>query len=91
MYQIAICDDEQAVCEMVSGVIGEWNKDIQISCFGSGEELLAAYDSFDVIFLDIDMKGMDGIETGRRPGSSISHHIVIMWRELLRFMHSSIC
>ena len=66
MYQIAICDDEQAVCEMVSGVIGEWNKDIQISCFGSGEELLAAYDSFDVIFLDIDMKGMDGIETGRQ-------------------------
>lgn len=66
MYQIAICDDEQAVCEMVSGVIGEWNKDIQISCFGSGEELLTAYDSFDVIFLDIDMKGMDGIETGRQ-------------------------
>lgn len=70
MYQIAVCDDEPAVCEMVSGVVGEWNKEwdkeIKLSCFGSGEELLAAYDSFDAIFLDIDMKGIDGIETGRQ-------------------------
>lgn len=66
MYQIAICDDESAICEMVSGMIRDWCQDIKISCFGSGEELIAAYDSFDVIFLDIDMKGIDGIETGRQ-------------------------
>lgn len=66
MYQIAICDDEPAICEMVSDVISAWSQDIRISCFASGESLLAAYDSFDAIFLDIDMKGMDGIETGRQ-------------------------
>lgn len=66
MYQIAICDDEPTICEMVSDVVREWSQDIMISCFNSGEELLAAYDSFDVIFLDIDMKGIDGIETGRQ-------------------------
>lgn len=66
MYQIAICDDEPAICEMVSGVVREWNHDIRISCFDSGEAILAAYDSFDVIFLDIDMKGIDGIETGKQ-------------------------
>ena len=65
MYQIAICDDEPAICAMVSGIIREWNHDIRISCFDSGEAILAAYDSFDVIFLDIDMKGMNGIETGK--------------------------
>lgn len=51
---------------MVSGVIRAWSQDIKISCFDSGEALLAAYGSFDAIFLDIDMKGMDGIETGRQ-------------------------
>lgn len=66
MYQIAVCDDEPAICEMVSGVIREWSQDIKISCFDSGEALLASYDSFDAIFLDIDMKGINGIETGRQ-------------------------
>lgn len=66
MYQIAVCDDEPEICEMVCNGIREWSQDIRISCFDSGEMLLAAYDSFDVIFLDIDMKGMDGIETGRQ-------------------------
>lgn len=66
MYQIAICDDEPTICELVSDVIREWSRDIKISCFDSGEALLAAYDSFDAIFLDIDMKGIDGIETGRQ-------------------------
>lgn len=65
MYQIAICDDEQTICGMVCSVIRKWNPDIKISCFDSGEALLAAYDSFDAIFLDIDMKGMDGVETGK--------------------------
>ena len=65
MYHIAICDDEPTICEMVSDVVQKWSQDIKISCFSSGEELLAAYESFDVIFLDIDMKGIDGIETGR--------------------------
>lgn len=66
MYQIAICDDEPMICEIVSDIVCEWNRDIKVFCFESGEELLAAFDSFDAIFLDIDMKGIDGIETGRQ-------------------------
>jgi len=66
MYQIAVCDDEPVICEMVSKIIRGWNREIKISCFGSGEALLGAYNFFDAIFLDIDMKGMDGIETARR-------------------------
>lgn len=98
MYEIAICDDEPAICDMVSNVIREWGPDIKISCFYSGESLLASYESFDVIFLDIDMKGIDGIETGRqirerdmRPGLFILPLIVTMWPELLKCMHSNIC
>lgn len=48
MYQIAVCDDEPAVCNMVAEEIKKWNQDIK------------------VFFLDIDMQGMNGIETGRQ-------------------------
>ncbi len=66
MHQIAVCDDEPAVCDMVSETVRQWNPEVKVYCFTSGEALIAAYDFFDVIFLDIDMQGIDGIETGRR-------------------------
>ncbi|MDE7029685.1 MAG: LytTR family DNA-binding domain-containing protein [Lachnospiraceae bacterium] len=66
MYQIAVCDDEPAICEAVAEIIRKWNPDIRVCCFHSGEALVAAYDFFDAVFLDIDMKGIDGIETGRQ-------------------------
>ena len=31
-----------------------------------GEALIDAYDFYDAVFLDIDMKGINGIETGRK-------------------------
>ena len=36
-----------------------------ISCFTQGEELLTQSTDFDMIFLDIQMEGIDGIETAR--------------------------
>jgi len=66
MYQIAVCDDEPAVCDMVAEEIKKWNQDIKVFCFYSGETLIAAYDFYDAVFLDIDMQGINGIETGRQ-------------------------
>lgn len=70
MYQIAVCDDEPALCKTVSDMIKSWNQDISVSCFYSGEELVGTYNFYDAIFLDIDMNketgGINGIETGRR-------------------------
>lgn len=42
----------------------EW--EINISCFESGSTLLEAVDTLDVVFLDIDMPELDGIETGKK-------------------------
>lgn len=38
----------------------------KIQVYESGEEFLQAKERYDLLFLDIDMKGMDGIETARR-------------------------
>lgn len=65
MYKIAVCDDEEAVSEQVKNLIAEWNPSVDVVCFSSGEALLENYQSYEAVFLDIDMAGMNGIETGK--------------------------
>lgn len=65
MYKIAVCDDEEAVAAQVKELITEWNPSVDVVCFSSGEELLENYQSYEAVFLDIDMAGMNGIETGK--------------------------
>lgn len=66
MYRVAVCDDDSKVREEVSRVIEEWNPEVCVDCFGSGEDLAKHYVPYEAVFLDIDMGGMNGIETGKR-------------------------
>ena len=61
MYRIAVCDDETAAAEQTAEMIRKWNRQIDVSCFRSGEELLQFYSYYHAIFLDIDMGGMEWI------------------------------
>lgn len=65
METIMICDDDAQVRNEVKGCILTWREELDIRCFASGEELLEDYRPCQAIFLDIDMTGMNGIETGR--------------------------
>ncbi len=62
---IAVVDDEEAIREQIGEFIKKRNPDFNISGFATGEGLLAAGKDFDIIFLDIQMEGMNGIETAR--------------------------
>lgn len=71
MFKIAICDDEIAICSQIESIIldykNETNLDIEVEVFLSGEELcdyLQHY-YFDLIFLDIEMKKLNGVQTGK--------------------------
>ena len=70
MIHIAICDDEKHMSDyiraFVSGFFRKKNREIRVRTFLSGEELLDYNGQIDILFLDIQMKGMDGMETARK-------------------------
>ena len=70
MIRIAICDDEKHMSDYVKAFVYDFfhkkNREIHLRTFLSGEELLNYDGQIDILFLDIQMKGMDGLETARK-------------------------
>lgn len=62
---IAVCDDEKIICNQIEKLVKIQEPDCDIELFASGEELLKADTVFDIIFLDIQMDGINGIETAK--------------------------
>ncbi len=71
MLHIAICDDEKNFVQYLTDLLNQYSretgKDIKITAYYDGMELVGKYDtSIDLIFLDIQMKLMDGLHTAER-------------------------
>ena len=70
MINIAICDDEKYISDKVKKLALDFfhrkNVKIKISQFGSGEELLRYNKSIDILFLDIKMPKINGIQTAEK-------------------------
>ena len=70
MIRIAICDDEKHMSDHIRSMISDFfrkkNQEISLHMFSSGEELLSYNGHINILFLDIQMKGMDGMETARK-------------------------
>ena len=69
VLSIAVCDDEILECSHMARKIKQILEGMKIPCnicqFCNGMEMLQAQESFDIVFLDIMMDGMDGMETAR--------------------------
>ena len=80
MIQFAICDDDASLCTDLSARLSNYMGDTHphhITCFASGEALLASAQPFDLIFLDIQMAQPDGMETARLLRQRDSHSLMI--------------
>ncbi len=67
--RIGICDDEIVIREEMSLYCLRYKEtcllDFEVVCFASGEELLSYERTIDILFLDVQMKGKDGLETAK--------------------------
>ena len=70
MIHIAICDDEKHMVDHIKALVSDFfrkkNREIHLRTFLSGKELLSYNGQIDILFLDVQMKGMDGMETARK-------------------------
>ena len=64
---IAVVDDEAIVCEQIKTLIQKAlpDQDSEIALYTSGRSLLKEGRHFDLVYLDIQMEGIDGMETAR--------------------------
>lgn len=71
-YQIAICDDDPADLDYLSVLVRGWGRQTEnmadIKTYPSAEAFLFDYaddKSFDLLLLDIEMGGMDGVRLAK--------------------------
>ena len=65
--KIAVCDDELTVREQVSDIIktyfDERKRNAELTLYESGSKMIEDKEAYDIIFLDIEMPEINGIET----------------------------
>lgn len=70
MLRIAICDDEKEVCtsiqNMTENLLKNKNIKYEITVYDNGYSLLDSIISFDIILLDIEMQGINGMEVAHK-------------------------
>jgi len=66
LIQIAVVDDEKIIREQIRKLAEKKRMESWVDTYSSGEEFLIAKKDYDIIFLDIQMDGMNGIEVAKK-------------------------
>lgn len=66
LKKIAICDDDVTTLHQLKKYIEKYPIKLSIDLFQSGEALLKRKEFYEIILLDIDMKGVNGLEAAKR-------------------------
>lgn len=93
MIQIAVCDDESALCsllkEKLTALLNSQEEPFSITCCTSSSELLNTSTPYDLIFLDICMPGFDGMETARLLRKRLPDSVLIFITILTDYMQKA--
>ncbi|MEK4248518.1 LytR/AlgR family response regulator transcription factor [Paenibacillus sp. FSL W7-1287] len=87
MYRIAICDDDEKERDKIRSMLVTLSvksgNEFEVAEFASGEQLIAHYEReeapFHILILDIEMKGINGIDTARTLRKMKRHHEQIVF------------
>lgn len=90
MLQVAICDDNHAIREELKQYLNDFssksNIEIELHEFKSGEELLRShYQEFDLLILDIQMDGMNGLDVARKIRETNSDMTIIFFTNYIQY------
>lgn len=82
MLRVAICDDDKNICAEIEKIIlknqKQFNLKMEVNVFFSGETLLSfikSENSFDLIFLDIELGNITGVDVGDKIRNELDDHI----------------
>ena len=77
--KIAICDDNTEYIRLIAGLVAPYKEKYQmdLKTFESGEEFLKWDEPFDIIFLDIEMKTVSGIDVAAKLRAENDDAIII--------------
>lgn len=77
----AVCDDEKIFHKEVSALLHKYmlsrNIEVYVDFYENGKELLTSNKKYDIIFLDYQMDGLNGIETAEKLRESNSDSVII--------------
>ena len=84
---IAVCDDEENIRYLIKRLIEKQDASCRIMEFSSGEELLRFWgqedrEQLDILFLDISMDGIDGMETAEQIRDWKEEREEVLWGSL---------
>lgn len=89
MITIAVCDDSKNMVGNMKKIMEEYREatgvELRVFTFYSGEELLAEYNcKFDILFLDIKMPGINGIQVAEKIRQKDQKVIIIFLTSLVQ-------
>lgn len=87
--QIAVCDDEKEIRDMFAEKIKRFYPKADLLLYASGEELLLSDSQPDILLLDIQMPGKNGMETARELRKNNKKAIIIFVTALDDFVFQS--
>ena len=65
IVKIAICDDEKSIRDYIEKCVREVNPDALVEQYANATDMVSASFDADILFLDIQMPGMDGMKAAR--------------------------
>ena len=87
---IAVLEDEQQAAQAITEALDKWSKEekepVSVSLFAYGEEFLKTYSfQYDVVFLDIMLAGITGLETAEKLREMDQNVIIIFLTNMAQY------